>query len=456
MALRINQNIGALIANRNLRVTDGHRSKSLERLSSGLRINRASDDAAGLGISEKLRAQIRGLGQAQRNAQDGISLIQTAEGALQEASSILIRMRELAVQAANGSITDEDRTNISNESSQLLVEIDRIAETTDFNTKELLTGSDVEAAVSEVADTEGIIEVAVATGASVGDASYDVTLSTTTAAIGTITDDDSILDGAPSVDTGGDVETGTYTIEITAYTDDTDWEWSITGAGGTVATGDQADLTEVVEGIEFTLAADPGGTSTATVEATKQTVDWSIEEDEVEVASGTDLAADDVTQVINGLEFTIASTGAGGDTAEALATAAYVDDQEFTFHIGANADQTTSISIGAMSTENLGIDVIDLTTDSGANTAIGLIDAAISTVSDERSSLGAVQNRLEHTINNLEVAAENLSSSESRIRDVDMAYEMTNYTRNQIMMQAGVAMLAQANMAPQMVLSLLQ
>jgi flagellin len=212
----------------------------------------------------------------------------------------------------------------------------------------------------------------------------------------------------------------------------------------------------VVEGIEFTLAADPGGEFTATVAATKQTVDWSIEEDEVEVASGTDLAADDVTQVINGLEFTIASTGAGGDTAEALATAAYVDDQEFTFHIGANADQTTSISIGAMSTENLGIDVIDLTTDSGANTAIGLIDAAISTVSDERSSLGAVQNRLEHTINNLEVAAENLSSSESRIRDVDMAYEMTNYTRNQIMMQAGVAMLAQANMAPQMVLSLLQ
>lgn len=369
MSLRINQNIGALIANRNLRVTDSARSKSLERLSSGLRINRASDDAAGLGISEKLRAQIRGLTQAQRNAQDGISLIQTAEGALQEVSSLLIRMRELAVQAANGSITDSDRTNIANETSQLLVEIDRIAETTEFNTSSLLSGVDVDAAISIASGSPEAVTATIDDVDSMVNATYEVVLSSMT--------------------------TGSF--------------------------------------------------------------DWEITDGTTVLASGTD-ADTDVVATVNGVVFNItaASVSTTEDTtATVISTAAHIDEQEFTFHIGANANQTTSISIGAMDTVTLGIDSIDISTVDGANTAIGLIDNAINVVSGQRSSLGAVQNRLEHTINNLEVAAENLAASESRIRDVDMAKEMTDYTRNQIMLQAGVAMLAQANMSPQMVLRLL-
>jgi flagellin len=364
MSLRINQNISALIANRNLAATNDNISKSLEKLSSGLRINRAADDAAGLGISEKIRAQIGGITQAQRNAQDGISLIQTAEGALQESSSILIRMRELAVQAANGSITDSDRDNIEAEVSQLLTEIDRISETTEFNTKSLLSGIMVEAGISFTTPLTGITAT-IANASNIVNAEYTVLVTNTSSSID-------------------------YTI-----------------LNGTVVVASGADAT---------------GTITATV---------------------------------NGIQFTIASNTITGN-AKLLATAAGTASQEFSFHIGANADQTTQFAIQAMDTKSLGIDVIDVSTVAGANLALGLIDTAITTVSSQRSTLGAAQNRLEHTINNLNVASENLSASESRIRDVDMAYEMTNYTKNQIMLQAGIAMLAQANVSPQMVLQLLQ
>lgn len=282
MGLQINQNVAALNAYRNLSVTDGQLSKSLERLSSGLRINRAADDAAGLAISEKLRGQVKGLNQAVANAQNGISLIQTAEGALNESHSILQRMRELAVQSANDTNTSADRAQIQKEVDQLASELTRISDTTEFNTKKLLDGS-------------------------------------------------------------------------------------FTGAQ---------------------------------------------------------------------------------------------------FQIGANADQTLSVSIGAMDAANLGVGTLDgvtgvttgldVSTDAGtASTAITTIQTAIDSVSSQRSTLGAVQNRLDHTINNLNVAAENLTASESRIRDTDMAKEMTSFTRAQILSQAGTAMLAQANQVPQNVLRLL-
>ncbi len=565
MSLRINQNIGALIANRNLRVTNEARSKSLERLSSGLRINRASDDAAGLGISEKLRAQIRGLGQAQRNAQDGISLIQTAEGALTEVSGLLIRARELAVQAANDSITDDDRANITNEVQQILSEIDRIAETTEFNTKQLLTGEAVSADLQSVDNDSILGEMSIATADVVEDAQYVVNLSTTQVAtvdatfqtsgdsilgtmsvddsavvedaqyvvnlsttqvatvnaeIGTITDSSNILAGDQAVvATSADVQTGTYTIEITAYNATNDWTWSVEDAEGVTVTGDQGTTEVTHGGITFTLAADPGATGTATVTASEQEdawdrVDWAIERDgatsiasgedlasggvdqvhegiqfvildsgvggqeaiidttaqedawdrvdwEIErdgtisIDSGEDLASGGVDQVYEGIQFVILDSGAGGQSATIDATAEGIGDQDFSFHIGANANQTTQVSIGAMDTQNLDIFGIDVSDVEGANQAIEMLDVAINSVASQRSSLGAVQNRLEHTINNLEVASENLSASESRIRDVDMAHEMTNYTRNQIMLQAGTAMLAQANMSPQMVLQLL-
>lgn len=267
----INHNIMALNAWRGLSQTNSALSKSLEKLSSGMRINRAADDAAGLAISEKMRGQIRGLNQAIRNAQDGISLIQTAEGALNETHSILQRMRELAVQAANDTATNDDRAQLHQEVSALIEEIDRIGKTTEFNTQKLLSG---------------------------------------------------------------------------------------------------------------------------------------------------------------------------GFTGRLI-------------HIGANASQTLSISINRMDATGISVNNVSVSTQAKANAAITTIDAAIGKVSTERSKLGALQNRLEHTIANLGVAAENLTAAESRIRDVDMAQEMMMFTRNQILVQAGTVMLAQANMAPQAVLRLL-
>ncbi|MBO8142815.1 MAG: flagellin [Firmicutes bacterium] len=268
--MRINNNIMALNAHRQLAINTDAASKAMEKLSSGLRINRAGDDAAGLAISEKMRGQIRGLRMAAKNAQDGISLIQTAEGALNESHAILQRMRELAVQSANDTNTDADRSELQKEITQLIEELDRIASDTEFNTQKLLDG--------------------------------------------------------------------TFSGSI---------------------------------------------------------------------------------------------------------------------HIGANAGQSLSVSIGDMSANGLGVDGVDISTQTGADSAITTIDSAIATLSSERAQLGAWQNRLEHTIANLNNAAENLQAAESRIRDVDMAAEMMNFTKYQILQQASTAMLAQANLAPQSVLQLL-
>lgn len=268
----INHNISALNAHRQLNANTNAVQKSLEKLSSGLRINRAGDDAAGLAISEKMRAQIRGLEMATKNAQDGISLIQTAEGALTETHAILQRMRELAVQAANDTNTDDDRTALQNEIIELIAEIDRIASDTEFNTQTLLDGS--------------------------------------------------------------------FTDKI--------------------------------------------------------------------------------------------------------------------FHIGANDGQNITVDINSMAASALGVDGVDISDQGGADSAIATIDSAIKTVSEERAKLGAIQNRLEHTINNLGASAENLTAAESRIRDTDMAKEMMNFTKNSILTQAAQAMLAQANQVPQGVLQLLR
>lgn len=280
--MRINHNISALNTYRQLAFNNSNASKSMEKLSSGLGINRAGDDAAGLAISEKMRGQVRGLEQASRNAQDGISLIQTAEGALNETHSILQRMRELATQSANDTNTATDRGELQKEFNQLSKEITRIAKTTEFNTQKLLDGSDVDGKV---------------------------------------------------------------------------------------------------------------------------------------------------------------------------------------FHVGANAGQNLTLTIGAMDATTLAVGTgtdeattvgIDITTQANANTAITLVNTAIETVSAERSKLGATQNRLEHTINNLGTSAENLTASESRIRDVDMAKEMMEFTKNNILSQASQAMMAQANQQPQGVLQLLR
>lgn len=486
MGLRINQNITALNAHRNLVATDNALSKSLERLSSGLRINRAADDAAGLAISEKMRGQIKGLAQASRNAQDGISLIQTAEGALNETHSILQRMRQLAVQAANDTLTSEDRAQIQQEVDQLIDELDRIAQTTEFNTKKLLDGTAGYATSAQ--------NGSVATGATVNGTGYN--------------DGDAIADAdlqalVSNVTPGAETQAGVYTVTITsnasqatlgdaaAFSGGTAGTLVINGVSVDIAAGDTlanvilkinnvSDQTGVTasqgsNGLLLTTN-DYGSDATINVSgdnALLQALGLTAGSEQVLSAAGTDIVG-----TING----VAAEGVGatltldssGDAADGLSVtidpsklqlsgggsisfSAVVDPSgAVVLHIGANEDQTLTISISDMSAQALGVDSIDVTSASNAESAITAITNAINAVSTERSKLGAYQNRLEHTIANLGVAQENLTAAESRIRDVDMAAEMMEFTRAQILLQAGTAMLAQANTLPQSVLQLLR
>lgn len=366
--MRINHNIAALNTYRQLSTNTTNTSKSLEKLSSGLRINRAGDDAAGLAISEKMRGQIRGLDQASRNANDGISLIQTAEGALNETHSILQRMRELAVQSSNDTNTESDRTEIQKEINQLVKEIDRISTDTEFNTKKLLDGS--------MATTSSNI-----TG--------DLAATATATEVGV------------SVAVGSSLATGTYSISVT-YT---------AASGNTPASASVSVKTQDADG------------------------NWTVDVNSSNFKFEYDEALTDATY-------------AGSIDVNA--------DNSMVFHIGANGGQNTMLSINNMNSTTLGVNNLDLTAQSSANDAIATIDDAIATVSSQRAALGAMQNRLEHTINNLGTTSENLAASESRIRDVDMAKEMMEFTKNNILSQASQAMLAQANMQPQSVLQLLQ
>jgi flagellin len=358
MGLQINTNIAAMNAYRNLSSTQGSMSTSLERLSSGLRINRAADDAAGLAISEKLRAQVTGLNQASANAQDGISLIQTAEGALNETASILQRMRQLAVQSSNDTNKLEDRVNIQKEVTQLSAELDRIANTTQYNGQDLLKGTFTGKTLQIGANNGQTLSLSI----SKADAAQ-LGLAGTTKGLA--------VNGAVAAVTSGTPPVGAFTV----------------------------------------------GTGTT---------------DNVKDASGSVIGAYD-------------------DTAKTVTFNAANGGAVLTFDKSAYSDTTPGSETGTFTVSS----ALDVTTSAAAQTAIANLDTAINTVSGSRADLGAVQNRLQHTVNNLGVAAENLSASESRIRDTDMAKEMTSFTRSQILSQAGISMLAQANSAPQSVLKLL-
>jgi flagellin-like hook-associated protein FlgL len=395
MGLRVNNNIAALNAYRNLSVTDGQMSKSLEKLSSGFRINRAADDAAGLAISEGLRSQIGGLKVAVRNTQDGISVVQTAEGALTETHSILQRMRDLSVQAANdGGLNTEAKKNIQSEITQLKAEINRISDTTTFNGKKLLDGS---------------YSAAFQVGANKGE-----TISVAVGSIGAGMDTTGL--GVNGVDvTGASALTVTQTG---AVADDQ----------GTPAAG-----TNVITG-DFTAAAS-FDTLKGTISANGKTFDLS---------SVKYLAGDTATQRLAKLDAAAAAALGTTDTTpfslQTTVSLTFTGDTPGTGSTAAQAAKASPVYTAA----------------SGASAAIDLLDTAIKTVSTQRADLGAIQNRFDHTITNLNVAVENLTASESRIRDADMAQEMVQFTRNQILSQAGTAMLAQANQASQGVLSLLR
>jgi flagellin len=388
--MRINHNIAALNTHRQLTGNTAGVGKSLEKLSSGLRINRAGDDAAGLAISEKMRGQIRGLDQAQRNAQDGISLIQTAEGALTETHSILQRMRELAVQASNDTNTDNDRAELQKEVAELVKELDRIANTTEFNTKKLLNGN-----LSGINVADGKITV----NEKSSSIFRDVT-STVTAA-------------ASQAD-------NTFNIKITGInTAGTSFAITITDKAGLATTMSVGAMTAVA--ITFGgIAATFGFTATSSgVNAIKGFVGE-------EMTFTTRKKLEDVT------------------------------DASLTFQIGANSSQIMNVNVEDMSSTALKVNNVDVSKKGSAEASISAIQAALDDVSTQRSKLGAYQNRLEHSINNLGASSENLAASESRIRDVDMAKEMMDFTKNNILSQAAQAMLAQANQSPQGVLQLLR
>jgi len=450
--MRINTNVAALNSYNQLKNTQNNLSKSLSRLSSGKRINGAADDAAGLAISEKMKSQTRGLAQAQRNAQDGISMIQTAEGALKESHSILQRMRELAVQSSNDTNTDADRAEIQKEVEQLTTELDRIGNTTEFNTKKLVNGgASIDATVGS--NLSGVSVVG-GTGATKAGSSITITDATkataaTTASTGStmvagvLSQDSSVTINGTSFDftTGATSEDVVETINdaglgVTATATATATDFTLTTtAEGSAATIDIASATG-----DFTGMADDSGTD-ATI-TTSGGVQTSAQGDVVTVESGDAKGLS--------LEITEDLTGLAASNTVSVTT-----NGSLSLQIGANEGQDMNVAIGDMRSSALGVSNLDVSSQSSASNAISTIDDAIQSVSSERAKLGAYQNRLDHTINNLNTSEENLTAAESRISDVDMAKEMMNFTKSQILSQAGTAMLAQANQLPQGVLQLL-
>ncbi len=412
----INHNMASVNTLRQMGVNEANTSKSLAKLSSGLRINSASDDAAGLAISEKMRGQIRGLDQATRNSQDGISLLKTAEGALNETHSILQRMRELSVQSSTDTNTAADRTNIQSEMDQLTSEVERISAATQFNTKNLLDGSMGAAVSTAVANIQGNTAILGSAGA---------TLLDTAGTLISLTDSSSNTLGIVA----GDTVEVTWVKDGTAYTDT-----SLTiSASSTIA-----DITGLV-----TAAADT--ISSGDIILTAST-------------AGFGGAVNGVTITIKDSSGNIrnTATNAFSSFSESTEAADVQANGQATLAIGANQNQTLNIRIDNMSASALGVSGLSVETQASANVAIQVIDSAIAKVSTMRSNLGALENRLEHTINNLGTSSENLTAAESRIRDVDMAKEMTNFQKNNILAQASQAMLAQANQQPQGVLQLLR
>ena len=530
--MRIQHNIAALNSYRQLSGNNSAVSKNLEKLSSGYRINRAGDDAAGLAISEKMRAQITGLETAQKNANDGISLVQTAEGALTEVHSMLNRMVELATQSANGTYDNSvDRANLQKEFDSLLEEVDRISEATNFNGINLLDGS---LGGAKVASTTGTAS-AVA-GAKAAVPTVDGTFKYTSATEGTATvqatfevEFKGMAIKAPTDGSTGAKATFSIageTIEIDVAADMTDHDIAdavaakITTAGGqngtATVTGTKITFTAAAAGETTTIAALNGTTGKGTGKAgtleegkggsaSEVTLDFdgraggdflggtvkigdktyafveqgaatpagadgvitiskSATSEEVAAAVEAAMTADATYEVArDGMKVTLTEKAKTADKPEYSGKAIGVEFKGtgLRLQVGDTDDdfQKVRVAVGDMSTKGLGLDAlknVGIADQTTAGTSVDKIKQAINSVSSTRGDLGAIQNRLEHTINNLGVTTENMTAAESRIRDTDMAKEMMAYTKNNILVQAAQAMLAQANQVPQGVLQLLQ
>jgi flagellin len=441
----INHNLGAMNANRNMGINSNNANKSMEKLSSGLRINKAGDDAAGLAISEKMRGQIRGLDQASSNSQDAISLLQTGEGALNETTSILQRMRELAVQGSSDTLNSNDRGQIQKEMDQLVAETDRIGNTTEFNTKKLLNGG---ANVSGTSTGTGMSVVG-GTGDTTVGATVVTTAAATLATNATDTRGTAFASGVTTANSADMTINGTKFI-FAVGTTSADVAKAINDAG----VGVTASVTN--------LGADLKLTSSAVGSAAKFSSDAATLSTQL-AKTGADatITTSSGNYTAQGNTITMTSGASKGlqlnlTTAAAAQTVTVTGNGTLNFQIGANQNQMLNVGIADMRSAALGTAGIQVTDSATATTAITTIQTAIDTVSSERSKLGAFTNRLEHTIANLGTASENMTSAESRIRDVDMAKEMSTFSKNNILSQAAQAMLAQANQQPQQVLQLLR
>ena len=467
----VQHNLSAMNANRMLGITTGSLAKSTEKLSSGYKVNRAADDAAGLAISEKMRKQIRGLDQASANAEDGISAVQTAEGALTEVHDMLQRMNELAVKAANGTMSTDDRQTVQDEVEQLLTEIDRVAETTKFNELYMLKGDTSDKTVKLSAKDAGL-DGKLVTGAN-----------SATFTISTLKLGDSVSIGGKTY-TIGDAKAKNVADSVAKLTMATGSQVTLNGVQYTIVdTADEEDeaknlitkdtiekringgkLTSVkFNGKTYNVITDNAGGAADGIDDNESsiiTADKAYEYMAKELALANNVGANKTQISIN-----VANNKElikGKDTVQFVfnrAEATTKEDLNFSLHVGADADMTNKISvkIASLDTTGLGIAGLNVKDKTGisATYAIDSIADAIAKVSAQRSSLGAIQNRLEHTINNLDNVVENTTAAESQIRDTDMAEEMVKYSKNNILQQAGQSMLAQANQANQGVLSLL-
>ncbi|NFO13480.1 flagellin [Clostridium botulinum] len=498
----INHNMNAMNAHRNMGMNTVNSGKSMEKLSSGLRINRAGDDAAGLAISEKMRGQIRGLDQASRNGQDGISMIQTAEGALNETHSILQRMRELSVQSATDTNTADDRTKIQTEMDQLAKEITRVSNTTEFNTQNLMAGGlNNTFQIGANKDQNIGLSIKAMDAQSLGVAGMSADVSGVVDGMkgasfkgdkGSAIIDDNVITVTSSSVTGAQKGTtgavGGLTFSTTGNTDAlngikvhyVDGGTAITSGNETAIYDKDSNtltLTGNFESGTFSSASDLTNKANSALKSAGIT-------DAVEIAgTATAATADKVGTVANGSHGTVTITVQGTESGNAAETVTSISANSkgidltgtkyggihLDFNDGNDLSATSKMIItisgskaavtnsdGTISAEAKTVAGIDVSSQVSANKAIETINSAITSVSEERSKLGAYQNRLEHTINNLGTSSENLTAAESRIRDVDMAKEMMSFSKNNILSQAAQAMLAQANQQPQGVLQLLR
>ena len=500
--MRINHNISALQTNSHMRKTGNSLDNAMQKLSSGYKINRAADDAAGMAISRKMKTQISGLERASMNGSDGISVIQTAEGALGEVTSLLQRCRELAVQGANDTNTGDDRFAIQQEINQLLKEVDRISESTEFNTKPLLNG---ELDNNTYSDVQGVDIIYTSDTVSAGDYNLTVTKDARQAVINC---------ESPSLTDVGEDEAGTLTINgvsVTFKEDMTQEEWFselrntcdvigidvfFAGDSNTDGPAETAGYEKEDIGVGNLVFVSRGYGSSQKIELKCDNPDLAdalgilYDEEEGVTAKGVDaevkLSEEGFSKTattstdgnivtikdsdgfemkvkldpgIAGTEFTdttgygIEASSIDGEETDVVST--LLNAGSMFLQVGSNEDQTLEVKIPRIDTETLGIKNTNICTHESAEYSIQLFDRAVNSVSAIRSRLGAYQNRLEHTVTNLETTQLNMTEAMSRIEDADMAEEMTAFTQQNVLQQAGTAMLAQANERPQTILSLL-